>query len=163
MLQRYHSLSVSVHLLCINWPILKVKSQPRELRRQRVYVWVYHHTRPSHLKKSHNKAWETHISCRSVCSKTEVPRCSCCSVQKVRHSLQSSFQSCMLTFGHCKAASYKAIFVSVDVPVLGRRLNEMRNSFTLPEEMQFPNLLSNGRKEFSGDNAATAFGMDLGT
>ncbi|KAK7713651.1 hypothetical protein SLS63_012033 [Diaporthe eres] len=51
----------------------------------------------------------------------------------------------------------EAIFVSVDVPVLGRRLNEMRNSFTLPEEMQFPNLLSNGRKEFSGDNAATAF------
>lgn len=58
----------------------------------------------------------------------------------------------------CKAAGYKAIFVSVDVPVLGRRLNEMRNSFTLPEEMQFPNLLSNGRKEFSGDNAGTAFG-----
>ncbi|KAK7706685.1 hypothetical protein SLS64_007516 [Diaporthe eres] len=56
-----------------------------------------------------------------------------------------------------EAANYKAIFVSVDVPVLGRRLNEMRNSFTLPEEMQFPNLLSNGRKEFSGDNAATAF------
>lgn len=47
----------------------------------------------------------------------------------------------------------------MDCPVLGRRLNEMRNSFTLPENMQFPNLLSNGRKEFSGDNAATAFGM----
>ncbi|KAG6357318.1 hypothetical protein INS49_015196 [Diaporthe citri] len=59
-----------------------------------------------------------------------------------------------------EAANYKAIFVSVDVPVLGRRLNEMRNSFTLPEEMQFPNLLSNGRKEFSGDNAATAFDED---
>lgn len=66
----------------------------------------------------------------------------------------------MLTFGCRKAANYKAIFVSVDVPVLGRRLNEMRNSFTLPEEMQFPNLLSTGRKEFSGDNAATAFGKD---
>lgn len=63
----------------------------------------------------------------------------------------------ILTF-ECEAAGYKAIFVSVDVPVLGRRLNEMRNSFTLPEEMQFPNLLSNGREEFSGDNARTAFG-----
>lgn len=39
----------------------------------------------------------------------------------------------------------------------------MRNSFTFPEEMQFPNLLSNGRKEFSGENTSTAFGMDLPT
>ncbi|KAK2596022.1 hypothetical protein N8I77_013532 [Diaporthe amygdali] len=59
-----------------------------------------------------------------------------------------------------EAAGYKAIFVSVDVPVLGRRLNEMRNSFTLPEDMQLPNLLSDGRKEFSGGNAATAFDED---
>lgn len=66
----------------------------------------------------------------------------------------------MLTLDCREAANYKAIFVSVDVPVLGRRLNEMRNSFTLPEEMQFPNLLSNGRKEFSGGNAATAFGKN---
>lgn len=66
----------------------------------------------------------------------------------------------VLTFERREAANYKAIFVSVDVPVLGRRLNEMRNSFTLPDDMQFPNLLSNGRKEFSGGNSATAFGKD---
>lgn len=55
-------------------------------------------------------------------------------------------------------AGYKAVFVSVDVPVLGRRLNEMRNNFILPEEMEFPNILSNGKAEFSGDNEATAYG-----
>jgi len=75
--------------------------------------------------------------------------------------MHSRLQLRMLKFGCRLAASYKAIFVSVDVPVLGRRLNEMRNSFTLPEDMQFPNLLSNGRKEFSGDNVATAFGKKL--
>ncbi|KAI4715893.1 FMN-dependent dehydrogenase [Aureobasidium sp. EXF-10727] len=54
-------------------------------------------------------------------------------------------------------SGYKAVFVSVDVPVLGRRLNEMRNNFILPEEMEFPNILSNGKDEFSGENEATAF------
>ncbi|KAJ9604925.1 hypothetical protein H2200_010314 [Cladophialophora chaetospira] len=48
-----------------------------------------------------------------------------------------------------KAAGYKAIFMSVDVPVLGRRLNEMRNDFTLPAELMFPNILSTGYTEFS--------------
>jgi len=48
--------------------------------------------------------------------------------------------------------------VSVDVPVLGRRLNEMRNNFILPEDMEFPNILSNGKDEFSGENEATAYG-----
>ncbi|CAD0105791.1 unnamed protein product [Aureobasidium uvarum] len=57
-----------------------------------------------------------------------------------------------------RAERYKAVFVSVDVPVLGRRLNEMRNNFVLPEEMEFPNILSNGKAEFSGDNEATAYG-----
>ncbi|KAH0364814.1 FMN-dependent dehydrogenase, partial [Aureobasidium melanogenum] len=58
-------------------------------------------------------------------------------------------------------AGYKAVFVSVDVPVLGRRLNEMRNNFILPEEMEFPNILSNGKSEFSGDNEATAYDASL--
>ncbi|CAD0083641.1 unnamed protein product, partial [Aureobasidium vineae] len=58
-------------------------------------------------------------------------------------------------------AGYKAVFVSVDVPVLGRRLNEMRNNFTLPEEMEFPNILSTGKAEFSGENEATAYGECL--
>lgn len=50
-----------------------------------------------------------------------------------------------------RAAGYKAIFISVDTPVLGRRLNEMRNNFTLPDDLAFPNILSTGGDEFAGD------------
>ncbi|KAF7557086.1 hypothetical protein G7Z17_g961 [Cylindrodendrum hubeiense] len=52
-----------------------------------------------------------------------------------------------------EAAGYKAIFLSVDVPLLGRRLNEYRNGFVLPDDMAWPNLLSDGKDELSGDNA----------
>ncbi|KAK5936540.1 hypothetical protein PMZ80_011227 [Knufia obscura] len=48
-----------------------------------------------------------------------------------------------------QAAGYKAMFISVDVPVLGRRLNEMKNNFQLPEDLVFPNILSSGGAEFS--------------
>ncbi|CRG83249.1 aldehyde dehydrogenase ALDH [Talaromyces islandicus] len=41
-------------------------------------------------------------------------------------------------------AGYKALFLSVDVPVLGKRLNEYRHNYTLPEDMEWPNILSNG-------------------
>ncbi|BCR84616.1 alpha-hydroxy acid oxidase [Aspergillus chevalieri] len=41
-------------------------------------------------------------------------------------------------------AGYKALFLSVDVPVLGKRLNEYRNEYQLPEDMSWPNILSNG-------------------
>ena len=41
-------------------------------------------------------------------------------------------------------AGYKALFLSVDVPVLGKRLNEYRNNYELPEDMEWPNILSNG-------------------
>ncbi|KAL4786869.1 FMN-dependent dehydrogenase [Aspergillus varians] len=44
-------------------------------------------------------------------------------------------------------SGYKALFLSVDVPVLGMRLNEFRNSFSLPEDMEWPNVLSNGSSE----------------
>lgn len=53
------------------------------------------------------------------------------------------------------AAGYKAIFLSVDVPLLGRRLNEYRNGFVLPDDMAWPNLLSDGKDELSGENAGT--------
>lgn len=35
-------------------------------------------------------------------------------------------------------AGYKALFLSVDCPWLGRRLNEMKNTFTLPPHLNFP-------------------------
>lgn len=48
------------------------------------------------------------------------------------------------------ASGYKAILLSVDTPLLGRRLNEYRNNFVLPDDMAWPNLLSNGKDELSG-------------
>jgi (S)-2-hydroxy-acid oxidase len=50
-----------------------------------------------------------------------------------------------------EASGYSAIFLSVDVPLLGRRLNEFRNDFHLPDGMEWPNLLSNGKAELSQD------------
>ncbi|KAK1852006.1 fmn-dependent dehydrogenase family protein [Colletotrichum chrysophilum] len=49
-----------------------------------------------------------------------------------------------------EASGYKAIFLSVDTPLLGRRLNEYRNNFTLPDGVEWPNLLSDGKSELSG-------------
>jgi (S)-2-hydroxy-acid oxidase len=37
-----------------------------------------------------------------------------------------------------EAAGFKAIFLSVDCPWLGRRLNEMKNTFSLPPHLNFP-------------------------
>ncbi|KAL2880731.1 hypothetical protein SGCOL_003758 [Colletotrichum sp. CLE4] len=51
-----------------------------------------------------------------------------------------------------EASGYKAIFLSVDTPLLGRRLNEYRNNFCLPEGIEWPNLLSDGKSELSGDD-----------
>ncbi|KAL2035155.1 hypothetical protein VTO58DRAFT_101072 [Aureobasidium pullulans] len=42
------------------------------------------------------------------------------------------------------SAGYKAIFLSVDVPVLGQRLNEHKNKFELPEGLEWPNLTAVG-------------------
>ncbi|KAL4909134.1 hypothetical protein BDW74DRAFT_187464 [Aspergillus multicolor] len=39
-----------------------------------------------------------------------------------------------------EAAGFKALFVTLDVPYLGRRLNEYRNNFGLPKGMEYPNL-----------------------
>jgi (S)-2-hydroxy-acid oxidase len=58
---------------------------------------------------------------------------------------------CSLKFSDVRAAAgYKAVFLSVDCPLLGRRLNEYRNNFTLPQGLEWPNLLSDGRSELSG-------------
>lgn len=59
-------------------------------------------------------------------------------------------------------AGYKAILVSVDTPLLGRRLNEHRNEFTLPEDMGWPNLLSDGKKELTGRSSAEDNDTDFG-
>ncbi|KAF2720111.1 FMN-dependent dehydrogenase [Polychaeton citri CBS 116435] len=51
-------------------------------------------------------------------------------------------------------AGYKALFVSVDLPVLGNRLNEARNEFAFPQEFKFPNL------EFVSDEAVSTDDLD---
>ncbi|KPM34008.1 Peroxisomal (S)-2-hydroxy-acid oxidase [Neonectria ditissima] len=60
-----------------------------------------------------------------------------------------------------EASGYKAIFLSVDVPLLGRRLNEYRNNFVLPEDMAWPNLLSDGKEELSGENSCSSSRHDF--
>lgn len=55
-------------------------------------------------------------------------------------------------------AGYKALFLSVDVPVLGKRINEYRNEYTIPDDMSWPNILSHG-----GDHSdRTEYGMSCG-
>ncbi|GAW16861.1 hypothetical protein ANO14919_063060 [Xylariales sp. No.14919] len=39
-----------------------------------------------------------------------------------------------------ESAGYKALLLSLDVPYLGRRLNEFRNDFGVPKGMEYPNL-----------------------
>lgn len=39
-------------------------------------------------------------------------------------------------------AGCKAIWITVDCAVLGRRINEARNNFTIPEDIELPNLPS---------------------
>ncbi|KAI9929546.1 hypothetical protein ASPWEDRAFT_111800 [Aspergillus wentii DTO 134E9] len=56
-------------------------------------------------------------------------------------------------------AGYKALFLSVDVPVLGKRLNEYRNSFDLPEDMWLPNILCKLADE--GDSERIAYDPTL--
>ncbi|KZF19528.1 FMN-dependent dehydrogenase [Xylona heveae TC161] len=46
-----------------------------------------------------------------------------------------------------EAAGYKALFLSVDVPVLGLRLNEYRNKFRLPDDMAYPNICATMKDE----------------
>lgn len=60
----------------------------------------------------------------------------------------------LINLANQSAAGYKAMFISVDTPCLGRRLNEFRNNFTLPDDLAFPNILSSGGDEF-GASAET--------
>lgn len=58
-----------------------------------------------------------------------------------------------------KAAGYKAVFLTVDTPVLGRRLNEVRNKLDLPPHMHFENFLpEDGVKAYGGSRMATDAG-----
>lgn len=47
-----------------------------------------------------------------------------------------------------QAAGYKALVLTVDAPILGRRLNEYRNSFEPPEGTTFPNISLDHKASF---------------
>jgi isopentenyl diphosphate isomerase/L-lactate dehydrogenase-like FMN-dependent dehydrogenase len=46
------------------------------------------------------------------------------------------------------AAGYKAIFLTVDCPIVGIRHNEYRNDFGIPEGFAYPNLSSDTSKPY---------------
>ncbi|KAF3388444.1 Peroxisomal [Penicillium rolfsii] len=52
-------------------------------------------------------------------------------------------------------AGYKGLFFSVDVTVLGERLNEYHNEFRIPDETEYPNNLSCG----AGKSNRTNYGI----
>lgn len=53
-------------------------------------------------------------------------------------SVLSDEQTNLDIINEAERCGYKALFVSVDTPWLGRRLNELRNSFELPDHLGFP-------------------------
>lgn len=62
----------------------------------------------------------------------------------------------LLTCFLISAAGYAAIFVSVDLPVLGTRPNETRNKFAFPTYVDFPNLKHISEE---GESEVTAEGL----
>ncbi|KAJ6025867.1 hypothetical protein N7444_013546 [Penicillium canescens] len=58
---------------------------------------------------------------------------------------------------------YKAIFMTVDAPVLGNRLGERRNKFELPPHLSLPNLPADGGRShhYSGRDASSSWGKTI--
>ncbi|MFB6721921.1 alpha-hydroxy acid oxidase [Kribbella sp. NPDC056345] len=54
------------------------------------------------------------------------------------------------------ASGCRALMVTVDVPVMGRRLRDVRNSFVLPAEVTAANLVDKYTEAHSGRNGASA-------
>ncbi|WVW79625.1 hypothetical protein I302_101594 [Kwoniella bestiolae CBS 10118] len=52
-------------------------------------------------------------------------------------------ESNLYTIRKAEAAGCKALWVTCDLPVLGRRLNEFKNKFSIPEGLTVPNLSPN--------------------
>ncbi|KAE8317250.1 FMN-dependent dehydrogenase [Aspergillus transmontanensis] len=58
-------------------------------------------------------------------------------------------------------AGYLAVFLSVDCPTLGKRINEHRNDFVIPENLCWPNLLSRGKEAFFGQVSGMDFDASI--
>lgn len=59
------------------------------------------------------------------------------------------------------AAGYKAIFLTVDCPILGIRYNEYRNDFVTPDGFAYPNLSADPAKPYGlgEENPDLEYGM----
>ena len=56
-------------------------------------------------------------------------------------------------------AGYKAILLTVDCVALGYRINEFRNSFTLPVDIEWPNIESKGKASATAtDDTSASYG-----
>ncbi|KAG5655272.1 hypothetical protein KAF25_010424 [Fusarium avenaceum] len=55
-------------------------------------------------------------------------------------SLLKNKEAMIKLIKRAEKAGFKALFVTLDVPYLGRRLNEFRNKFGVPKGMEYPNL-----------------------
>ncbi|CAG9988779.1 unnamed protein product [Clonostachys byssicola] len=58
-----------------------------------------------------------------------------------KQSISTKFTPTLVIIFLSADAGYKAVMLTVDAPRLGRRLNEYRNSFGIPEGMGYPNIL----------------------
>ena len=59
-------------------------------------------------------------------------------------------------------AGYKAILLTVDAPMLGRRLNKFRNSFNMPKSMTYPNIAPGvDMTNLEGGDNSLAYGRSL--
>ena len=61
-----------------------------------------------------------------------------------------------------KRAGYKAVFLTVDTPMLGRRNNEIRNQFTLPKHLQIANFKSPATKTTDSEDVPWRGGSKKG-
>ncbi|KAB8234238.1 alpha-hydroxy acid oxidase [Aspergillus alliaceus] len=58
-------------------------------------------------------------------------------------------------------AGYLAVFLSMDCPTLGKRIDEHRNDFVIPGNLCWPNLLSRGKEAFFGQVSGMDFDASI--
>ena len=68
---------------------------------------------------------------------------------------------CLSLINMLSGAGYKAILLTVDVPMLGRRLNEYRNNFALPDDMQYFERVTLGKTVVMGTRTFEEVGHPL--
>ncbi|PWY96175.1 FMN-dependent dehydrogenase family protein [Aspergillus sclerotioniger CBS 115572] len=101
------------------------------------------------------------LSSYSTCSLEDVALQGCGNPYAIQMCVLRDRSLTLQLLERAEKAGYKALFLSVDVPVLGKRLNEYRNEYQMPEEMQYPNILSSGsdnsnRTDYGGLDWETA-------